>query len=61
MAARLTTIELKALIRHFDGTPLATAEFWRYLAAEFSWEIYAIDPRFWDSMKVGCVAMIPRI
>lgn len=61
MAAKLTSNELEALVRHFDGIPLATAGFWRQLSAEFYWEIYAIDPRFWDSMKVGCVAMILRM
>ncbi|CAF9913020.1 MAG: hypothetical protein HETSPECPRED_001295 [Heterodermia speciosa] len=50
-AARLTPNELAALILYFKGTPLATAEFWTHLSKQFSWEIYAIDPRFWDSMK----------
>lgn len=55
LAAQLTTGELEALAIHFQGIPLATPKFWKTLSERFSWETYAIDPRFWDCIKVFSV------
>ncbi|KAG7006970.1 hypothetical protein G7Y79_00012g033060 [Physcia stellaris] len=62
LAARLTTGELEALACYFQGIPLASAKFWEMLSQRFSWETYAIDPRFWDSIKRLAMARnkIPR-